>query len=175
MLSLILVVLAIVLSAILIAGGVNYLDLNAVSKVISANEFRVGKDAILVGVASYKMTHNGSLPPQNVFFESISKYMPRGAANPRMPIGSGDFSWNFSKLPDGRAAICLENKTKEPIDETIIANVISFAKKEAVTAYPKDVFLSDRCGNDVGADTSAEMSRSVLPDNTSVSVSFALQ
>jgi hypothetical protein len=176
MMSLIIVVLAIVLSAILIVGGANYLDVGGVSKIIAGSGFRTGKDTLLVAVSSFKMTHNGQLPSKADFFNDISKYVARGEFSPRMPPGADDFKWFAAELPDGRAAICLENKTKTTaINAVVLDNVISFAKREAAQSRENDVYLASGCTDKAGTSDPKTMSRDTISGDASVSVSFALE
>jgi len=177
MMQLIIVVLSIALAALLAVGGIGYLDLGKVSKIISTSDFRAGKDALLLAVSSYKMTHNGALPNKATFDTDVSKYMPRGEIRIRMPAGAEDFHWIAATLPDGRAAICLENQTKAsgPLNPGVVDSVISFAKREAVRSSSGDVHLTNAC-NDASSETEpAKMDRSVLPNDQSVAVSFALE
>lgn len=176
MASLVIVVLAIVLTALLVAGGASHFDLGFVSRVLVTNDLRVAKDTIMIAVSNYKMTHRGTLPPVMNFGAEIAKYMPRGIYPPRMPPGAQEFTWGGTMMSDGRMALCLERNTPEhAISPSITDHVIAFARKEAVQArQPMDIVLSDRCGLP-GISDPSEMSRSQLSGNTSVAVSFALE
>lgn len=176
MMQLVIVVLAIALAALLAVGGISYIDLGSVTRTISGSDFRVGKDAILVAVSSYKTTHNGSLPRADTFEADIAKYMPRGEFRIRMPVGAGDFHWVAASLPDHRAAICLENQTKiDSLNSTLIENVISFAKNEAGRSYAGDVHLASACDATITVTEPAKMDRSALSSDKSIAVRFAIE
>lgn len=180
MMSLIIVVLAIILSAILVAGGASYLHVGIMGSLVASSDFRAGKDAIMVAVSSYKMTHDGALPrtaSRNDFVAAIKKYMPKETFATRMPPGAQDFIWTPSELSDGRFAVCLENQTKSgSINAAIIENVLTFARKEALQARSPDVELSNSCSDRTGATSDpAMMDKNQLSGDSSIAVSFALE
>jgi len=167
MFQLVIVVIAIVLLALVVAGGVSYLNGSLGLRTEFDQALRSQHNTIRSAISSFRVANHGFVPQD---IQQLNGFLPKGGL-PILPRGMNPVRWEIIDDGSGSRRLCL-TRTAEPIKNPVadaIAQFAAFRTKELGAAVH---YAAGTCDDAVGSDLAVENLATFLLENPNVSVLF---
>jgi hypothetical protein len=129
--QLIAVVLAIGMTALIVAGGVSYFNGDTGTRIQTQQQLQGHFDGLATAISTYRSANNNFLSPN---IGSLTGLLPN-AAIPRLSTAPDAFSWSIATVPAGGSdrVLCFSTVTLSGVSKGVVLGIAAFIDNAART------------------------------------------
>ncbi len=162
MFQLIIVVLAIGMTALIVAGGVSYFNSDTGTRVQTQQEMQGHFDGLATAIATYRSANNNFLSSN---ISALSGLLPGGAV-PKLSTAGDSFEWTIATIPTGGPnytdlrLLCFSTSKLDYVSRGVMLGIAAFADNLAKTRGGTTIAAGATCT--AAADISGPISEDTL-------------
>lgn len=162
MFQLIVVVLAIGMTALIVAGGVSYFNADTGTRIETQQQLQGHFDGLATAIATYRSSNNNFLSPN---IASVAGLLPGGEI-PKLSTASNTFAWSIATIPGGGnnftdlRLLCFSTTNLSAVSRGVMLGVAAFADNVARSRGGTTIAAGPNCTN--GTDISGPVTADIL-------------
>jgi hypothetical protein len=166
MFQLIVVVLAIGMTALIVAGGVSYFNSDTGTRIQTQQQLQGHFDGLATAIATYRGSNNNFLSPN---IENLAGLLPGGEV-PQLSTAPDRFIWSIATIAGGGSnftdlrLLCLSTTNLSGVSRGVMLGVAAFADNVARSRGGTTLSVGESCVN--GTDISGPITEDVLRSHT---------